>query len=59
MDVSSELQGPAALSPAEDITVHTEQELCRLQEKVCMLWKRRNPLPIPGTKLQTIHPRAQ
>lgn len=29
MDLSSELQGPAALPPAEDITVHIEQELGR------------------------------
>jgi hypothetical protein len=50
MDVSSELQGPAALPPAEDIMVHTEQELGRLQERVCMLWKRRNPLPFPGNQ---------
>lgn len=50
MDVSSELQGPASLSPAEYITVHTEQELGGLQERVFMLWKRRNPLPLPGNQ---------
>jgi hypothetical protein len=50
MDVSSELQGPAALPPAEDITVYAEQELGRLQEMVCMLWKRRNRLHFPGNQ---------
>ena len=50
MDVSSELQGPASLPPAEYITVHTEQELGGLQERVFMLWKRRNPLPLPGNQ---------
>jgi hypothetical protein len=50
MDVSSELQGPAALPPAKDIMVHTEQELGRPQERVCIVWKRQNPLPFPGNQ---------
>jgi hypothetical protein len=50
MYVSSELQRPAALPPAEDIKVHTEQKLGRLQGRVCMLWKRLNPLPFPGNQ---------
>jgi hypothetical protein len=59
MDVSSELQDPAALPPAEDSTVHTEQELGKQQEGCVCSGKDETLCPSRGTKLQTIHPRAQ
>jgi hypothetical protein len=59
MDVSRELQDPAALPTTEDITAHTEQELGRLKEGCVCSEKDDILCPFWGTELQTIHPRAQ
>jgi hypothetical protein len=50
MDDSNELQDPTALPPAEDVTVHSEQELGMPQERVYMLWKIKYPLSFPGNQ---------